>query len=1234
MGERMVVAAAEFRGTDRFRILRRLGEGGMGIVYEAHDCQKNTKVALKTLSRPNASMLTRLKREFRALADVKHPHVVSLGELMEDRGQWFFTMELVQGVDFLDFVRPSPAVQDPPMKQALGDTLPAGGLQGSFDEERLRLALRQLAEGLHALHVAGMVHRDVKPSNVLVGDSGHLVIVDFGLVTGVDAGHSFTDASVVGTAAYMAPEQAMSGSVGPPADWYSVGIMLFEALVGVLPFSGTSIQILMDKQRLMPPPPSSLNPSAPKDLDKLCFALLQADPSKRPSGASILNLLGASGMSHRNKALPSNTQAAPFVGRLKELEALKLMLEEVREGKAVTALVEGESGLGKTSLVRRFTEAVAEDPRVAILAGRCHEREAVPYKAVDGVIDALAGFLMKLPEAEAAAVMPRRAALLPMVFPVLRRVTALAKSPPVTIADPQELRTRLFSALRELLARLAERRRLIIVIDDLQWADSDSLSLLSEILRPPEPPAMLLLATRRSTDDGSQAWRAADALPGDVRVLAMGRLSPGEAQDLAGLLIQRGGTGASGSASAIARESDGHPLFIYELVHHVATSGSEPTSPLRLEEALWERIDRLEAPAKRLLEVISVAGAPVEQEIAAIASGLAFHELEACAGVLRVAHLARTTGPRGRDSIETYHDRVRHAVLLHLDPTRRRACHGELARVLESSSRGAPEVLALHFQAAGELEKAAAHAVTAADRAMEALAFDQAARLYRLAIELGNAPRAEVRLLQVKLGHALTNAGRGKDAADAWLSAVDGASAADALDLQQKAALQLLFAGHVDQGISTIRAVLAAEGLSYPKTPKRALASIILGRARLALRGLRFRRRDTSEVSGRDLARVDACWSAGIGLSLSDHIRGGAFQARGLLLALRAGEPSRVARGIAMEAIYTLGQGIKKKAKVEQLIQSAEMLANKAGDPYSMALAFGAKAQASYLWGQWKLALEQNEQAELLFRERCVGVHWEIAICRMWITRSLYFLGRIGELRQRVADYLGAFRERGNLHGETTMRASVGAFVAMAADAPEAAHDEVRRAIGNWSRQGFHFQHYYSLYSRASLHAYQGRFDLAVKDLREEWPALRHSLLLRVQMIRIWMHEIRARALIGASTLAPAEKTRLLNQAERDAVRLAKEGLPWTTALASLLRAGTSAARGHLELAATWLSEAERGFMGVDMPLYAAAARRRRGALLGGDEGQSLAFSATAWMLGETIRNPDRMTGTLAPGYE
>src|SRR5579862_6679883 len=369
----------------------------MGEVFEAFDRDRGDVIAIKTLARADGDTFARFKREFRALQSTAHPNLVSIRELVCVDDLWFFTMELVDGRHFQEHVR--------------------------GDSEKLRTALRGLVAGLNALHDAGLVHRDVKPSNVMITREGRVVVLDFGLVTNLDPSRQSSVAGPIGTVEYMAPEQATGRHVDAAADWYSVGVMLYEALTGAMPHVGHPLQILVGKQQVEPTPPHELAPAAPRDLCDLCAELLRIEPGKRPSGRAIARRLGLD----PDPSGPRTSTPTPsaFVGREGELAALDAAAERARTSPRVH-LVVGESGIGKSELVARFARArAAADPDAIVLAGRCYERESVPYKALDGVADGLAAALGRMTDAEVKAFLPARPSLLVRLFPVFQRVEAI-----------------------------------------------------------------------------------------------------------------------------------------------------------------------------------------------------------------------------------------------------------------------------------------------------------------------------------------------------------------------------------------------------------------------------------------------------------------------------------------------------------------------------------------------------------------------------------------------------------------------------------------------------------------------------------------------------------------------------------------------------------------------------------------------------------------------------------------
>ena len=1225
----------------RFQILRRLGQGGMGVVYEALDRERNQRVALKTLHALDAQGLLQLKNEFSVLLDLHHPNLVRLGELVSHDEQWFFTMELVDGTDLLTHVRwPSVSLFGPRADApTMGRGEPIAGAMprapptseaAQFDEGRLRSAMAQLAAAVTALHEAGKVHRDIKPSNVLVDRAGRLVLLDFGLATDARGATSWTDLRPVGTAAYMAPEQASSNAVGPAADWYSVGVVLYEALTGRLPFVGTPIAMLLDKQRGEPPPPRAVVPGTPADLDALCVDLLRFDPRERPSGADSLRRLGGELVADRR---PSTSAAghAPFVGRDRELAAIESAFAATSEA-PVTLLVTGESGVGKSALVRRFTESLGAD--VIVLAGRCYERASVPYKALDGIVDALVRTLRRLPKDQVPAVLPRRPDLLPLVFPVLGRVEAIAAARGARqkdALDPQQLRAQAFAALRELLSRLALWRRVVVVIDDLHWADADSLALLGELLRPVDGPLVLVLGTMRTHgEDDADLARMRAAVDGDVRILELGGLGENDASRLVRDLVRRAGGASAERQAAIVREALGHPLFLDELVRHAMAHGAP--EGVSFDDALWARACALDTTSRNVLSLVCAARGRFSQDVAARAAGIDHGALERVVSLLRVSNLVRTAGARASDAIEPYHDRVREAVWARLDDGARRWAHERLAIAIGSSDAPDAETLAEHWLEAGEVDRAARLFVQAAMSAGASLAFAHAARLYAIALETGRFDDAERCSLYARLGDALASAGQGKAAADAYDAAARGSGGSDALEWRRRAADQLLRSGHIDAGLAMVTGVLAQVDMELPRTPRRALMSLLLRRAHLRLRGLRFEEREPGTIAASELTRIDVCWSVGVGLGVVDHIRGADFQTRNVLLSLDAGEPYRVARALALEAGFASATGGPGAARAAQLLARARELARRIGHPNALAYVTATAGITSFMIGEWARTLPALAEAETILREQCTGVTWELDNVHVFQLSTLYALGHIREMTLRHPELLREATQRGDLYAATVLRTGACNSVWLVADSPERAREEVDGAMRQWSNAGVHVQHVYELIARAQIDLYEGHPDVALGRLDRGLATLGASMLLRVQIFRLSLLDLDARVSIAAALQKRPEsapRVALLRRAERDLGAIDREGMTWAQDLAMLQRGCLAAARSDREGARRAIVDAIARFTLRESRFLRNVARLRLSSLDGTPDAEPIAALAA-----DRAVNPRRVAAGLAPWQE
>lgn len=828
----------------RYDIVGRLGAGGMGTVYAAIDRERGTRVALKTLSVQDAAAGVSLKREFRVVADLGHENLAPVYELGSEGDVWFFTMEHVDGVSLATWARPSGAQAAPaeateadlPLSRTLAcapDDLvtfrsagadPASRVAvippraeatrrsaGSEvatrdlltdppeprtatpsplarDADAVRRVFGEIVAGVAALHQAGLRHGDIKPANVLVRDDGRVVLVDFGLVRSTrERGDDRTPSG--GTPVYMAPEQLGRGAIGVEADWYAVGATLYRVLTGVLPWTAGSLVELYGKKMRQPPlPPHAVVPSTPLDLSDACMLLMHPDPTRRPDHEALLRMFGAS------PAAPEVPSERPretvFVGREAELYALERAYGAARAGTPILVHVHGASGIGKSSLLASFLGAVREVDSAVVLRGRCYERESVPYKGFDRIVDDLSERLRLMADDQLDGLLPTWTGELGRAFPALAAVPAIAaRAADVHVAhDAIELRRRAWIALGELFAGLRRSGPVVLAIDDVQWIDEDSAQLLASLLRgaqasPGPAPTSLAAPSHAAPSAVSSSamaarssllvillYRPAEAaasqtlfghfalarqLEGEGRLVEvlLAPLTASEAEALAAAALSDAGAPHSETrARVLAEEAQGVPFFIQELAHfagrRTASERREPGDPdgrVSLDDAIRARVGQLPPDQRAIVEVVAIAGSPIPQRAAFEAASLEESALPALLA-LRRASLVSWLGAGGDDAIATYHDRIREAVAATLAEPARLALHLAVGRALAKRHHDAPGLVfdaIRHLAAAASLisddtermEVARLHA-EAGERARNVAAFPLAFQCFEAGIAL------------------------------------------------------------------------------------------------------------------------------------------------------------------------------------------------------------------------------------------------------------------------------------------------------------------------------------------------------------------------------------------------------------------------------------------------------------------------------------------------------------------
>lgn len=1200
-------------GNPRFEIGRCLGVGGMGIVFEAYDRARGHQVALKAPRVPNPQLLALLKREFRVRRDLQDRHLVSLYELFEEDEAWFFTMELVRGVDFLRFARDH--------------------RDGGRDHGRLHEAAHQLFHALAVLHGQGQTHRDIKPSNVLVEHDPDIrvVLLDFGLA--VSSGDTSGRADVAGTVPYMAPEQANGGSTEPPVDCYGAGVLLFQALTGRFPFRGAD-PIELQRAKCMarePPSPRRLVPELPAYFEELCVALLHPAPEQRPTAAEVCAALTTSATSRRHAGTPPDPARAAFVGREAEREVLRSALDETRHGGLVTCLIYGESGIGKTALVQRFLDdAHARDPSIVRLRGRCFDSESIRYNALDDAMDELSEVLRQLDPDLRRALLPRNAWLLARLFSGLRCVPEFQAPPAADLLDqdPHKRRHLAAQALSELLSRIARRVPLVLAIDDLQWADSESWALLTELTGASQAPSILVIATIRVMSAGEVGPVEAIEcrLAGAIHRIAVGPLSRNASHALIRTLLPDP-SAYDKRLPALVEEAGGHPLFISELAHQLSSHGLKARS-LQLRNVLWSRVRRLDEPIRQLLALLATAQIPLERGLVQHASKI---EPDALSRTIEHLHGWRLLKRDRRRGIEVYHARIREALVSHLTPEEIVECHRRLALAMEDRPGAEPAFLAHHWHGAGHELRASHYAEQAAVIARRDLAFERAAALYRQALDWGDHDAgARARLLGAR-GEALADAGLGAQAAEAYQRAAADASPQQRLELARRAAEAWLHAGHRIEGNAALAQVLADVGLTIPSSPQRAIASLLWHRTMLLWERRRAPRRPQTAASAEQLQqRIDACFSAANGFTMYDTYRASLFQTRHLRLAIRSDDPGRTARALFLEAVHQAARGTRKRAAADALITRGEALARQPSGITQSGFAEISRCAAAYLCGDWRQARRYGDAAESLLeahRHGVAAVRLYAQVVTLW---SMHYLGEHRQFVHRVDQRLDEAQRRGDRYALMTIQGGVcNLRWLLSGDIGGAQRAYEASVAGISFSDGYHMQYQEALLARANLDLYVGEGDRAWQDVQSSWPALRRTLMLEFEITRIESLHLRARSALASH--GPLGMR--LRHAEADARRLLREHARYAVALGQLTLAGVAASREDLGTSADHLRQAEAGFTAADMQLLRAIARYRRGRIMGGNHGRMLVQASEAWMQVQGIACPERTAAMMAPGF-
>jgi hypothetical protein len=720
--------------SDRYRLDEEIGRGGMGVVFRGWDSDLERQVAVKILGAhvQVGDARERLFREARAAAALSHPHVVAVHDVGEHQHMPYLVMELVEG---------------PSLKERTPETL----------EETIELAT-QLCEALAHAHEHGLVHRDLKPANVLLADiSGRPLVklVDLGLAVRERAVRITREGGITGTVNYMAPEQALGKKIDGRTDLYALGVMLYEFTTGRLPFDGDNPLAVLSQHLHAPVvPPRTYRADIPDHIEAAILRLLAKDPDDRFATAKEVAAVLTQSPEAAAVPAPAGVSAAlgglvrgRMVGRDTEIAALRRSWSETALGRGGMVLVSGEPGSGKTRLARELVDYACITGGT-MLSGGCYELEAAtPYLPF---VEALRSWVHSSTDDELREAVGDSGAELARLAPELESRIGPFPGRPELSASEQRLR--LYDGVARCLFHLGEPSGVLLFIDDLQWADQASLSLLHYLVRLAGRERLLILGCYRDTDldrshplsEALDLWNRERAA---VRV-HLGRL--GLDGTSAMLTVLLGDECISEAFCAdIHRETEGNPFFIEEVVKTLVNEeqivcecgewrrreqDGHLVLPQGVKAAIGRRLDHVSEPTAEVLRTAAILGKTFEYSaLAAVAEQSEDELLDALDEAVAAQLLETGAG----EAVAFTHDKIREVLYHELNPIRRRRLHSRVAEGLEAlrerGGRVAVEDLAHHFMAGGCLDKGFDYAMQAAADAATLFAYSDSLRLYERA---------------------------------------------------------------------------------------------------------------------------------------------------------------------------------------------------------------------------------------------------------------------------------------------------------------------------------------------------------------------------------------------------------------------------------------------------------------------------------------------------------------------
>jgi hypothetical protein len=605
-----------------------------------------------------------------------------------------------------------------------------------------------------------------------------------------------------------------------------------------------------------------------------------------------------------------------------------------------------------------------------------------------------------------------------------------------------------------------------------------------------------------------------------------------------------------------------------------------------------------------------VAGRPIDGETTAAVAQIG-DQLRDALATLRTERMVRARDVQDDRLFESYHDRIREAVVSSIEPRRLSEIHLSLAAALERRSNADPAQIALHLVDGGAPERALGYLLRAAEKSVAALAFDEAARLYERALALSELDERDRLTLELQRGEALSSAGHGLEAARLFLGAAPRVDEARSIDLQRRAAEELLICGQLDEGYAALAGVLSSLGLSAPRSRAGALMRIVVGRARRALGSSDFVERDPASLSERERLRVDTLCGLALALWLMDPLTGAALQADHLRLAMRTGDRLRFATALCLEVSVSALDGVPAQKRTRRIIEQARALAEGLGRREIDAALTTAEGAAALLEGRWVDAWTRFSEAEQQFGESALGHSAMRTNAQYLRMMSLFWMGRSGVAAAQLPSMLREMEQRGHLMGWTWLKL-VEMWTLLWSGQLEDAKGCAAQVRGRLSSRGFQLQRWYLEFGEVCTRVFERDGEAAWRHAHASWPLFRQGFASQVQ--RMTARWVRSNAALARAVESPSVRPAMLAEARGLARRVDGEDVPWARAIARSMNASIASMSGDHDTALRLLTEAEPLLENSHFEAVVEAVRYFRGRMMGGDAGRALVERAEAWM--------------------